>query len=124
MPMVMNACTCSAIEASPGGMPTAIDGKSSANWPTNSVPPMAMSVRHGTGGLGRKSTGSAAIAKRSAASNSGGKSVSASRDEDEIQPPEDREQDGEDDVAGLQGRDRAERAPLCTQPRPPATMCG
>ena len=77
MPMVMKAWTCRAIEASPAGMPTAMAGNRSANWPAYIVPPMATSIPQPIAGRGRKSAGSAAMEKRRTARKTGGKSRSA-----------------------------------------------
>ena len=82
----MKAWIWRAIEARPGGMPTAIAGKRKANWPTNSVSATATSWPNGIAGRGRKTTGSATSAKRTAARNSGGTSPSATVTTTKLKP--------------------------------------
>ena len=97
-------------------MPTAMDGNSRPNWPTKSVPPMAISVGQETGGLGRMNTGSAAKHEAQGGEQERRKVGQRQPDEDEVQPPDEGERDGEDDMAGLQGKSTGwEGQPLCTR---------
>ena len=67
-------------------MPSFIAGNRKANWPTNSVSPMASSSRSGTLGLVTKKTGRQATTKRSAPSSSGGTLSSPSRITTKLKP--------------------------------------